>query len=134
MHAAVPSLAHVLCSLTRQALTGNVRRARRHAHADVEFNLLYDRGVKFGLTPQSVERVLGSSPPLVAFKYKQSAERPAGSPEAARGASTTINQSINRISRSRSPSAVRSLTDARFSSYCGFFLGYVLLASSALPY
>ena len=49
----------------------------------IEFNLLYDRGVKFGLTPQSVERVLVSSPPLVAFKYKQSAERPAGSPEAA---------------------------------------------------
>ena len=27
--------------------------------------------------------MLVSSPPLVAFKYKQSAERPAGSPEAA---------------------------------------------------
>ena len=49
----------------------------------IEFNLLYDRGVKFGLTPQSVERVLVSSPPLVAFKYKQSAERPAGSPDEA---------------------------------------------------
>ena len=49
----------------------------------VEFNLLYDRGVKFGLNPESIERVLVSSPPLVAFKYKQSAERPAGSPEAA---------------------------------------------------
>ena len=49
----------------------------------IEFNLLYDRGVKFGLTPQSVERVLVSSPPLVAFKYKVSAEQPAGSPEAA---------------------------------------------------
>lgn len=36
----------------------------------VEFNLLYDRGVKFGLTPESVERVLVSSPPMVAFKYK----------------------------------------------------------------
>lgn len=46
----------------------------------VEFNLLYDRGVKFGLTPESVERVLVSSPPLVAFKYK--AEPPAGSAEA----------------------------------------------------
>jgi coproporphyrinogen III oxidase len=36
----------------------------------IEFNLLYDRGVKFGLSPESVERVLVSSPPLVAFKYK----------------------------------------------------------------
>ena len=48
----------------------------------IEFNLLYDRGVKFGLTPEAVERVLVSSPPLVAFKYKTSAEQPAGSPEA----------------------------------------------------
>ena len=48
----------------------------------IEFNLLYDRGVKFGLTPESVERVLVSSPPLVAFKYKASAEQPEGSPEA----------------------------------------------------
>ena len=48
----------------------------------IEFNLLYDRGVKFGLSPEAVERVLVSSPPLVAFKYKTSAEQPAGSPEA----------------------------------------------------
>ena len=49
----------------------------------VEFNLLYDRGVKFGLSPDSVERVLVSSPPMVAFKYKASAHPPEGSPEAA---------------------------------------------------
>ena len=48
----------------------------------IEFNLLYDRGVKFGLTPDSVERVLVSSPPVVAFKYKVSAEQPEGSREA----------------------------------------------------
>ena len=48
----------------------------------VEFNLLYDRGVKFGLTPDSVERVLVSSPPLVAFQYKASATAEDGSPEA----------------------------------------------------
>ena len=48
----------------------------------IEFNLLYDRGVKFGLTPESVERVLVSSPPMVAFKYRVSAEQPEGSPEA----------------------------------------------------
>ena len=49
----------------------------------VEFNLLYDRGVKFGLSPEAVERVLVSSPPMVAFKYKVSANQPEGSPEAA---------------------------------------------------
>ena len=48
----------------------------------IEFNLLYDRGVKFGLSPASVERVLVSSPPLVAFKYKASSEPPADSDEA----------------------------------------------------
>jgi coproporphyrinogen III oxidase len=46
----------------------------------VEFNLLYDRGVRFGLSPESVERVLVSSPPLVAWKFK--AEPAAGTPEA----------------------------------------------------
>ena len=49
----------------------------------IEFNLLYDRGVRFGLSPDSVERVLVSSPPLVAFRYKASAEQPEGSREAA---------------------------------------------------
>jgi len=48
----------------------------------VEFNLLYDRGVKFGLTPEAVERVLVSSPPYVAFKYKTSSAPPEGSREA----------------------------------------------------
>jgi coproporphyrinogen III oxidase len=47
----------------------------------IEFNLLYDRGVKFGLSPESVERVLVSSPPLVAFKYDR-ANPPEGTPEA----------------------------------------------------
>ena len=48
----------------------------------IEFNLLYDRGVRFGLSPQSVERVLVSSPPLVAFRYNSSTPA-AGTPEAA---------------------------------------------------
>ena len=48
----------------------------------VEFNLLYDRGVKFGLSPESVERVLVSSPPMVAFAYKASSE-PEGDAEKA---------------------------------------------------
>ena len=68
---------------------------REHGHTDeqkawqllrrgryVEFNLLYDRGVKFGLSPESVERVLVSSPPVVAFKYKASSSPPPGTPEA----------------------------------------------------
>ena len=38
---------------------------------------------QFGLSPDSVERVLVSSPPMVSFKYKVSAQQPAGSPEAA---------------------------------------------------
>ena len=47
----------------------------------VEFNLLYDRGVKFGLSPESVERVLVSSPPLAAWGWRK--EPAAGTPEAA---------------------------------------------------
>jgi len=66
MHAAVPSLIGSQCNA--------------HALADVEFNLLYDRGVKFGLTPDSVERVLVSSPPMVAFQYKAIPDP--GTPEA----------------------------------------------------
>ena len=43
----------------------------------VEFNLLYDRGVKFGLSPETVERVLVSSPPVVAFGYRREPATPA---------------------------------------------------------
>lgn len=46
----------------------------------VEFNLLYDRGVRFGLSPESVERVLVSSPPLIAWRFR--AEPEPGTPEA----------------------------------------------------
>lgn len=46
----------------------------------IEFNLLYDRGVRFGLSPESVERVLVSSPPYAAWKYR--AEPAAGTAEA----------------------------------------------------
>ncbi|KAK9797092.1 hypothetical protein WJX73_009221 [Symbiochloris irregularis] len=47
----------------------------------IEFNLLYDRGVKFGLEGGRVESVMVSAPPLVAWNYNV---QPApGSPEAA---------------------------------------------------
>ena len=48
--------------------------------ADLEFNLLYDRGVKFGLDGGRVESIMVSAPPLVAWRYNVT---PApGSPEA----------------------------------------------------
>ncbi|KAH8067192.1 coproporphyrinogen oxidase [Aureococcus anophagefferens] len=59
-------------------------RRRGEAWSEAEkqwFNLLYDRGVKFGLSPESVERVLVSSPPLAAWGWRK--EPAAGTPEAA---------------------------------------------------
>lgn len=35
----------------------------------LEFNLMSDRGVKFGLSPDSIERVMVSAPPLIAWEY-----------------------------------------------------------------
>ncbi|KAL1529446.1 hypothetical protein AB1Y20_000393 [Prymnesium parvum] len=67
---------HASCQYTDAEKKWQLLRRGRY----IEFNLLYDRGVKFGLSPESVERVLVSSPPLVAFKYK--AEPMAGTPEA----------------------------------------------------
>lgn len=54
------------------------QRLRRGRY--VEFNLLNDRGVKFGLTADAIERVLVSAPPLVAWEY-QSSEPAADSAE-----------------------------------------------------
>ncbi len=45
-----------------------------------EFNLLYDRGVKFGLDGGRIESIMVSAPPLIAWKYNVKAEP--GSPEA----------------------------------------------------
>lgn len=35
----------------------------------LEFNLLYDRGVKFGLDGGRVESIMVSAPPLIAWRY-----------------------------------------------------------------
>jgi coproporphyrinogen III oxidase len=47
----------------------------------LEFNLLYDRGVRFGLDGGRVESIMVSAPPLIAWKYNVVPEP--GSPEAA---------------------------------------------------
>ena len=44
----------------------------------LEFNLLYDRGVKFGLNGR-IESVMVSAPPLIAWNYNVQPD--AGSPE-----------------------------------------------------
>lgn len=54
------------------------QRLRRGRY--LEFNLMHDRGVKFGLSPEALERVLVSAPPLVAWEYRH--EPPPGSEEA----------------------------------------------------
>lgn len=35
----------------------------------LEFNLLYDRGVKFGLSGGRLESIMVSAPPLIAWRY-----------------------------------------------------------------
>ncbi|MGH2897870.1 MAG: coproporphyrinogen III oxidase, partial [Solirubrobacteraceae bacterium] len=47
----------------------------------VEFNLIYDRGTRYGLqSGRRIESVLASMPPLAAWRYDWQAEP--GSPEA----------------------------------------------------
>jgi hypothetical protein len=46
----------------------------------LEFNLLYDRGVKFGLDGGRVESIMVSAPPLIAWRYNVQPEE--GSEEA----------------------------------------------------
>ncbi|GMH37811.1 hypothetical protein BSKO_05684 [Bryopsis sp. KO-2023] len=45
----------------------------------LEFNLLYDRGVRFGLQGGRIESIMVSAPPLVSWKYNVEPEK--GSPE-----------------------------------------------------
>eukprot|EP00892_Ulva_mutabilis_P000804 jgi/Ulvmu1/10724/UM068_0010.1 len=49
----------------------------------IEFNLLYDRGVRFGLEGGRIESIMVSAPPRVRWAYRQSVAPPEGSPEAA---------------------------------------------------
>jgi coproporphyrinogen III oxidase len=37
----------------------------------LEFNLLNDRGVKFGLSPDAIERIMVSAPPLISWTYRK---------------------------------------------------------------
>jgi coproporphyrinogen III oxidase len=48
----------------------------------IEFNLLYDRGVRFGLDGGRIESIMVSAPPRVRWKYMASVDPPSGSPEA----------------------------------------------------
>jgi coproporphyrinogen III oxidase len=50
--------------------------ARTHIRRYLEFNLLYDRGVKFGLANVNprVEGVMVSAPPLIAWEYNHKIE------------------------------------------------------------
>jgi len=41
----------------------------------LEFNLLYDRGVKFGLDGGRIESIMVSAPPLIAWKYRAEPEK-----------------------------------------------------------
>ena len=57
----------IQCWLTRRLLP---------THRYLEFNLLYDRGVKFGLANVNprVEGVMVSAPPLIAWEYNHKIE------------------------------------------------------------
>jgi coproporphyrinogen III oxidase len=47
----------------------------------IEFNLLYDRGVRFGLEGGRIESIMVSAPPRVQWQYLKSVDRSSDSPE-----------------------------------------------------
>jgi coproporphyrinogen III oxidase len=47
----------------------------------IEFNLLYDRGVRFGLEGGRIESIMVSAPPRVQWQYMKSVQPDEGSPE-----------------------------------------------------
>lgn len=47
----------------------------------IEFNLLYDRGVRFGLEGGRIESIMVSAPPQVRWQYMKSVQPAEGSPE-----------------------------------------------------
>ncbi len=60
--------------------TEQLARLPRARHLPrTEFNLLYDRGVKFGLDGGRIESIMVSAPPLIAWRYNVQPQP--GSPE-----------------------------------------------------
>jgi len=51
----------------------------------LEFNLLYDRGVKFGLEGGRIESIMVSAPPLISWRYKGGGEDGGGGGSGASG-------------------------------------------------
>eukprot|EP00667_Euglena_gracilis_P009783 EG_transcript_9948 len=80
--AIVPSWAAIVARRRHLAYTEEQRQwqlLRRGRY--LEFNLLYDRGVRFGMEGGRVESIMVSAPPLIAWQYN--VQPPAGSAEAA---------------------------------------------------
>lgn len=76
----LPSWEHIADAHRHQPFTDAQRQwqlLRRGRY--LEFNLLYDRGVKFGLDGGRVESIMVSAPPLIAWRYNVVPEP--GSPE-----------------------------------------------------
>jgi len=72
----MPSYLHIAEKRSKEAFTEAQRQwqlVRRGRY--LEFNLLYDRGVRFGLDGQGrTESVMVSAPPLIAWKYQVTTE------------------------------------------------------------
>lgn len=78
----LPSWEHIATARRKEQYNEDERKwqlLRRGRY--LEFNLLYDRGVKFGLDGGRVESIMVSAPPLIAWRYN--VVPPSGSREAA---------------------------------------------------